>query len=312
MRYKALLFFFFAVLSGTTVAKWEKINDVDYTWGPFKIYNISLFTETGEYHANTRPLMLTLKYSKPVDGRDFAISVAKSWENLGIKLPAQDEVIDRLRKTLPDLKPGDTLNYIALEDRGYFVLNDQVIAQEFNADFNNAVLATWLDPKVDFSAKLTAQKADDTEQEVYNSTEYPQVLDEVSVKSKKIAAPGYIEFKDEPAQTEQAVDFDQLSAKPEVDKSLKKTEEPQKEAPKAVASDKPSQLAEEVNQSEADKTPPQSAEPEKTAPEATEPPAPAEPPAKPAEPAPKVDPENPEKEILPEFDPIQPYRPPVL
>ncbi len=221
MRYKALLSFFFALVSGAAVAKWEKINDIDYTWGPFKIYNISLFSETGEYTQESRPLMLTLKYSKPVDGRDFAISVAKSWESLGITLPKQDEVIDRLRKILPDLKPDDALSYIALEDKGYFVLNDQVIDQEFDQTFNNAMLSIWLDPKVEFSQKLITKKVEGAEQEVHHSLEYPQSLEEVSIEPSKEQVSSTSELSDDVAHTEQLVDSEQLSTKLESTKAIK-------------------------------------------------------------------------------------------
>ena len=44
MRYKALFTLLFTLLSGNALSDWKKINDLDYTWGPFKIYNISLFT----------------------------------------------------------------------------------------------------------------------------------------------------------------------------------------------------------------------------------------------------------------------------
>ena len=161
---------FFLLLSSTLSAQWIKIKDVDYVWGPFKIYNISLFSETGEYDLNTRPVMLTLKYQKPVDGRDFAISLARSWSNLGITLPNQDDVVDRLRKILPDIKVGDTLSYVALENKGYFVLNDTVIAEEFNQDFNNAVVAVWLDPRVEIGKKLLSLnvKQDDNKNDVIN------------------------------------------------------------------------------------------------------------------------------------------------
>lgn len=221
MRYKALLSFFLALLSGTAYAKWEKINDIDYTWGPFKIYNISLFTETGEYKQESRPIMLTLKYSKPVDGRDFAISVAKSWTDLGITLPKQDEVIDRLRKILPDIKADDELSYIALEDKGYFVLNDQVIEQEFDRAFNNAMLAIWLDPKVEFSQKLITKKVEGAEQVVHRSLEYTQSLEEVSLEPSKENISAVSELSGDTAHTEQAVDSEQLSTKLESTKAIK-------------------------------------------------------------------------------------------
>lgn len=307
MRYKALLSFLFAVLSGTAVAKWEKINDVDYTWGPFKIYNISLFTETGEYKNTERPVMLTLKYSKPVDGRDFAISVAKSWANLGIRLPAQDEVIDRLRKILPDLKPDDSLSYIALADRGYFVLNDQVIEQDFNTEFNDAMLAIWLDPKVEFSYKLIAKKVEGAEQEVHQSAEYRQSLEEISIEPKQEKLSAKAELIDQPASTEQAVDSESQSTKLESLKPVKKVDIAK------VAEVKPVNVeAEKIQNKMAVMTSENGVEPAQEKTETPEVTPEAEPkPVKPkAEPT-KGELENPEKEILPESDPTPVYQLPV-
>lgn len=179
MRYKAVFLILFSLFLGTANATWKKISDVNYTWGPFNIYHITLFSETGRYVEGTRPLMLTLQYKKPWEGRDFAASLARSWHNLGIKLPEQqvDEVITRLRKTFPDIKPEDTLHYIALEDRGYFILNDQIVSDMFHKQFNDAIVAIWLDPKMDISRQLLdpsyRQKAE--ERNMQKAVEQPKV-----------------------------------------------------------------------------------------------------------------------------------------
>ena len=215
MRYKALFTLLFTLLSGNALSDWKKINDLDYTWGPFKIYNISLFTETGEYQPNIRPLMLSLKYDKPVDGRDFAISIARSWARLDINLPNQNAVIDRLRKLLPDLKEGDTLNYIALDNRGYFVVNDQVISEEFDKATNDAILAIWLDPKVELSHKLIAKKTAGT-QNIHIAEYDPDDSDEINVVSpltEEKPASSRKELSDGTATTSEAVDFEPESAK---------------------------------------------------------------------------------------------------
>lgn len=175
MRY--LLFIFVIFFSLSSSANWIKISDEDYVWGPFKIYNLSLFSEDGSYISGQRPLMLSLKYEKPVEGRDFAISLARSWSNLGITLPEQDDVVDHLRKIMPNIRKDDVLSYIALEDKGYFVLNNAVIPEEFNQDFNNAVVAVWLDPRVEIGRKLlknlpvvNTQSSENTDESGLNSS----------------------------------------------------------------------------------------------------------------------------------------------
>lgn len=343
MSYKALLSFLFLAINSAASAHWEKINDVDYTWGPFKIYNISLFTENGEYKNNSRPVMLTLKYSKPVDGRDFAISVAKSWSDLGLKLQNQNEVIDRLRKTLPDLKPDDSLSYIALEDRGYFVLNDEVIPQEFDREFNDAMLAVWLDPKMDISRQLTTKKVEGTAQEVHYSDDYTphnKVEEKVAENS---------EVKDIPASTEQAVDAVAVATESETKSEPVK----EKATTNAKPAEQPAATAAKVEETKAGKTEEKAAETkttektaietkseatpapeaaktdvkvddanadkaktdnakaeEATAPQAT-PAEQAKPAEKPAEEQKKEETENPEKIIIPEMDPTPSNKQPL-
>lgn len=196
MRYKAVFLTLFSLFLGTANATWKKINDVNYTWGPFNIYHITLFTETGEYVEGIRPLMLTLQYKKPWEGRDFAVSLARTWNNLGIQLPEEevDEVITRLRKTFPDIKPEDTLHYIALGDRGYFILNDRVVSEVFDKKFSDAITAIWLDPKMDISRQLLDPLYKPKVEEKSAEQPVEQVLieqktEQVNTQETKIEAP---------------------------------------------------------------------------------------------------------------------------
>lgn len=314
MQYKVLFTLLFALLSGNALSDWKKINDLDYTWGPFKIYNISLFTETGEYQPNIRPLMLSLKYDKPVDGRDFAISIARSWARLDINLPEQNTVIDRLRKLLPDLKPGDTLNYIALADRGYFVVNDQVISEEFDKATNDAILAIWLDPKVELSHKLIAKKTAGT-QNIHIAEYDPDDSDEINVVSpltEEKPASSSKELSDGTATTTEAVDFEPESAKekgqmqmhkqPVVgvpNKGIVETAQPKKADDSKANDAKTEEVKAESNQSDAvkEKVAAEKAEADKPAQEKETAP-------KSEEKAPEIDPQNPEIEIRPIEDPL--------
>lgn len=232
MRYKAVFLTLFSLFLGTANATWKKINDVNYTWGPFNIYHITLFTETGRYDEGTRPLMLTLQYKKPWEGRDFTVSLARTWNNLGIQLPEQevDEVITRLRKTFPDIKPEDTLHYIALEDRGYFILNDRVVSEVFNKEFSDAIAAIWLDPQMDISHQLLdpsyKPKAEEksTEQSVEQvATE--QKTEQVNTQETKVEVPQTENKAEELAKKQ----LDTNEAKPNVQVELAPSQDKQEQ-----------------------------------------------------------------------------------
>lgn len=302
MRYKVLFTLLFSVFSHTTFANWEKINDLDYTWGPFKIYNITLFTENGEYQPQTRPLMLSLKYDKPVDGRDFAISIARSWASLDIKVPEQNKVIERLRRLLPDLKSGDLLSYIALEDKGYFVVNDQIIPEEFDKTVNDAIVAVWLDPRVDLSKKITVKKIND--EKVIHVAAYtvPEVSDENQV-IEKTASDLFQSFALKQAQFSEKV-----LEHPAIGVPTKAIVENTQPAPAQDASVQKSENTTGENKAQAIETPSQTVpttsetgvEPKPAIQENTESPKLE----MEKQPEPKSDPENPEKEIRPIEDPM--------
>ncbi|EER47873.1 hypothetical protein AM305_05554 [Actinobacillus minor NM305] len=302
MRYKVLFTLLFSVFSHTTFANWEKINDLDYTWGPFKIYNITLFTENGEYQPQTRPLMLSLKYDKPVDGRDFAISIARSWASLDIKVPEQNKVIERLRRLLPDLKSGDLLSYIALEDKGYFVVNDQIIPEEFDKAVNDSIVAVWLDPRVDLSKKITVKKINDEQVVHVAAYTVPEVSDENQV-IEKTASGLFQSFALKQAQFSEKV-----LEHPAIGVPTKAIVENTQPAPAQDAAVQKSENAAE-NRTQVVEVPSQTVPttPENTvetqpATQNTE--APKSETEKQPESTPKQDPENPEKEIRPIEDPM--------
>ena len=152
MKLFSFCFFSLLLLLYTTTANadWKQVGKAEYNWGPFHIYTVSLFTESGNYSSEQRPLMLRIKFAKPVEGKNFAISLFK--EMALDKMPADqaESLRKRLIKNFPDFKPDDVLNYIALNDEGYFVLNDTVLDEHFDAPFNHEFIAIWLDSPSSF------------------------------------------------------------------------------------------------------------------------------------------------------------------
>ncbi|MDG6896147.1 chalcone isomerase family protein [Volucribacter amazonae] len=151
MKLKSLLFLFCYGLPSLLFAQWKMVGKADYTWGPFHVYTIALYTETGEYQAGIRPLMLTIKFNKPVEGKSFAITLMKEMNSLNIEGFDKHKVLEDLQAIFPDLQPNDQLSYIAMENEGYFVLNDTVLNHNFDAAFSDAVIAIWLAENSNFS-----------------------------------------------------------------------------------------------------------------------------------------------------------------
>ncbi|MFC0324013.1 hypothetical protein ACFFHT_10695 [Gallibacterium melopsittaci] len=145
-------------------ADWQQVGKAEYNWGPFHIYTVSLFTENGTYSSEQRPLMLRIKFAKPVEGKNFAVSMVKEMALEQMKPEDVDKLRKRLIKNFPDFKPDDVLNYIALDKDGYFVLNDTILAEHFDRTFNHQFISIWLDSESSFKQlqpRLLGEEKDD-------------------------------------------------------------------------------------------------------------------------------------------------------
>lgn len=152
MKLFSFCFFSLLLLLYTTTANadWKQVGKAEYNWGPFHIYTVSLFTENGTYSSEQRPLMLRIKFAKPVEGKNFAISLFKEMALDKMPTDQAENLRKRLIKNFPDFKPDDVLNYIALDNEGYFVLNDTILTERFDPTFNQEFIAIWLDSPSSF------------------------------------------------------------------------------------------------------------------------------------------------------------------
>ena len=54
MKLKFLLPLVGAVFCGPLMAQWQPVGNAEYTWGPFHVYTVGLYSENGHYQANER------------------------------------------------------------------------------------------------------------------------------------------------------------------------------------------------------------------------------------------------------------------
>ena len=179
MKLKSILLSLLCLFPTALSAQWFNIGKADYNLGPFHVYTLFLYTESGSYKENERPLMLTFKYAKPVEGKNFAITLIKEIDKLKITETDSKKWLEELQNVLPDFSPNDTLSYIALADKGYFVLNDTVLAHEFDAEFNRVLTAVWLSEKSNYP-QLRQQLLDKSKASEQNPMAQPETapLDE--------------------------------------------------------------------------------------------------------------------------------------
>ncbi|MBP4132763.1 hypothetical protein [Gallibacterium anatis] len=210
--------------AATANADWKQVGKAEYNWGPFHIYTVSLFTESGNYSSEQRPLMLRIKFAKPVEGKNFAISLFK--EMALDKMPADqaESLRKRLIKNFPDFKPDDVLNYIALNDEGYFVLNDTVLDEHFDTPFNHEFIAIWLDSPSSFKQLqprlLGEKKEEQTETATENATATATTKAEASTQTADNNSTENKQQATKTAETEEKGKADNTSASAKEEKTV--------------------------------------------------------------------------------------------
>ncbi|WP_233115592.1 hypothetical protein [Aggregatibacter actinomycetemcomitans] len=149
MKLKSLLFIL-TLFPTALSAHWLNVGNADYNWGPFLVYTIELETENGAYEANQLPFMLSFKYEKPIEGKNFAISLAKEMEHLNVDKAQGDLWLKQMQQLFPDFSPNDILRFVALPEKSYFILNDTILDHEFEPQFAQALISIWLSPNSNF------------------------------------------------------------------------------------------------------------------------------------------------------------------
>lgn len=156
MKIKSLFAAILLIFSTALSAHWQPVGSAEYTWGPFHVYSVGLFSEDGAYQESQRPLMFSIKYEKPIEGKNFAITLIKEMEAQQLSTDDTTAWLKKMQEIFPDFSPNDILNFVALDNKGYFVANDTVLDHEFDEKFTQAFINIWLSPKSSF-VKLQPQ-----------------------------------------------------------------------------------------------------------------------------------------------------------
>ena len=69
MKLKFIIAAISALFSTALFAQWQPVGNAEYTWGPFHVYTVGLYSETGSYEKNERPLMFRLNMRNQLKGK---------------------------------------------------------------------------------------------------------------------------------------------------------------------------------------------------------------------------------------------------
>lgn len=111
----------------------------------WKVYKSELYTLTGQYQENIRPLVLKLTYQRSIKKEKLVKETRSQWKSMKIDLKKQDVWAEQLTNMWPDVKKKDSITfYVNKQNISYFYFNDKLIGSIQDTQFAKAFGDIWL------------------------------------------------------------------------------------------------------------------------------------------------------------------------
>lgn len=124
----------------------KPIGSAQFYWTFFKIYDITLYNENGQYQAENYPIALKIKYARNITNNELIESTKKQWQLQNIDW--KPEWILALKEIWPNVSEDDEiLLYIDHQSVSHFYFNTQVLGLINDPDFATNFLSIWLSEK---------------------------------------------------------------------------------------------------------------------------------------------------------------------
>jgi len=138
-----------ATTSDAATLPWQKLRPVgqgQMQWLWFKLYDATLFSESGRYQPGHYPQALTLTYARAIERDDLLGATSSEWQRLGVGSDAErKQWLEQLAAIWPDVAVGDRLTfYVDEEGHGHFWWQDKRLGSLDDPRFSAAFLAIWL------------------------------------------------------------------------------------------------------------------------------------------------------------------------
>ena len=139
----------FATAVQASAAPWQQLRPVgqgEMSWLWFKLYDATLYSESGRYQPGRYPQALSLTYARAIERQYLLEATAAEWQRLGLGSESERQRwLARLATLWPDVVPGDRLVfYVYAQGRGHFWLRERLLGTLDDPAFAPAFLAIWL------------------------------------------------------------------------------------------------------------------------------------------------------------------------
>ncbi|MFK7830104.1 MAG: chalcone isomerase family protein [Congregibacter sp.] len=108
------------------------------------VYDASLFSPSGVYSENERPLRLEIQYRMGVKSTSLVERTRKEWDAMGRTHPRQNEWLDRLAAVWPDIQEDDVLALeLDINNVTTFLYNGDPIGTIDDPEFGQQFIDIW-------------------------------------------------------------------------------------------------------------------------------------------------------------------------
>jgi hypothetical protein len=141
------------LLIATTVqasaAPWQQLRPVgqgEMNWLWFKLYDATLYSQSGRYKLGQYPQALILTYARSIEREDLLSATAAEWQRLGLGTDVdRQRWLGQLAALWPDVQAGDQLTfYVDKGGAGHFWWQEKPLGTLADPQFSAAFLAIWL------------------------------------------------------------------------------------------------------------------------------------------------------------------------
>ncbi len=127
---------------------WIPVGSSDMRWAFFKLYNVTLLTDDGQYESDQFPQALEIVYHRDIDKEDLIRATGDQWQKLGVPEQKIGPWLSRLEGLWPDIRQQDTLRIeVDAQGNNRFLHNGQPIGGIEDREFSISFLSIWLSPQ---------------------------------------------------------------------------------------------------------------------------------------------------------------------
>jgi len=110
------------------------------------IYDAELYSQTGSYVPQQKPLLLKISYKRAISRDDLLEETLAQWQRFNIAAEKKQEWLTQLAQFWPDVKASDNISfYIDASGSCHFYFNDTFIGRVDDASFSHYFANIWLD-----------------------------------------------------------------------------------------------------------------------------------------------------------------------